>query len=195
MMDTAGTTRREVLKKGAVAGAIVWVAPIVSSSPAFAASGQCSGSKPCTTFYFINSTGGTNCEDSDGSCGAGFYPAIQNCAGQTVATQSGCTLPAGTKPVFTNTGGAGSITYPSGIIPLYISVKLGNDCYLLTVNDDGAGNLTLSAPSPAPLACNQVVFSLIKTASGYTFTVTIGSQSDCGAGGQGLSHMSTAFCL
>ena len=192
MIETAGSTRREVLKKGAVAGAIVWAAPIVSSSPAFAASGQCSGSKPCTNFYFVNSTGGSACTGSDGSC---TYPAVTNCEGDPVTLQSGCTLPASTRPAIVNNGGTGSITFDPGVIPIYILAKLGANCYFMDVIDTN-GVLTLGPPSPAPPACNDVDFALTGDGeSGYVFTVTVGNTSNCGGGGHGISHMSTAFCL
>jgi hypothetical protein len=189
MMETAGTTRREVLKKGAVAGAIVWAAPIVSSSPAFASTGQCSGSKPCTDYYFINSTGGTNCGGSDGSCPT---PVVNNCEGDPVTFQSGCTLPPATRPTIVNTGGTGTITFDPGVIPIFFVAKLGANCYFLDVTD----TMTLAAPTPVPPVCNDVDFALTGDAeTGFVFTVTVGNQSNCGGGGHGISHMSTAFCL
>jgi hypothetical protein len=192
-MDTAGTTRREVLKKGAVAGAIVWAAPIVSSSPAFAASGQCSGSKPCTNFYLINSTGGTNCEGSDESCDP---PAITNCQGQTVTPQSGCNLPAASKPTIVNLNSSATVTYDPGVIPIYFVVKLGSHCYFVDVIDTD-GVLSLDEITPEPPECNDVEVNLSGDAeSGYVFTVTVGDTSNCsGIGGHGISHISTAFCL
>ena len=194
MNSQAGSTRREVLKKGAVAGAIVWTAPILSSSPAFAATGACSGSKPCTDFYFMQSTGGTNCAGTDGSC---TYPTVTDCDENPVTLQSGCTLGAN-KPVVTNGGNSGSIVFPAGVVPIYINAKLGSTCYLMLVNDDGLGNLTLGDPSVTPAPCNGVTYSLQKVAGKWTFTINVEDTSNCSPGapnGQGLSHLATAFCL
>src|SRR5438132_12418303 len=57
---SAGISRREVIKRGAVAGSIIWAAPVVESFTN-AAFGQTAGSPPCTCTVCIGvSFGGQN---------------------------------------------------------------------------------------------------------------------------------------
>lgn len=51
---TADVSRRSVLKKAAVGGAVVWAAPVITSlsSPAFAAGSEACDSSTCTEIKF-----------------------------------------------------------------------------------------------------------------------------------------------
>lgn len=192
----SGLNRRDLLRKGAAAGVVVWTAPIVLSSPAFAATGKCSGSKPCVDFFFFQSTGGTDCSGTDASC---TYPTILDCNEDAVAPQDPCDGGDPTRPTVSITGGGtedddkeGCITYPAGYVPIFFNAKLGSNCYIVHVNDD----FTLTAPTPTPPACNDVEFTITGSlGTGFQICVTVGDTSNCGdAGGHGVSHVATAYC-
>lgn len=188
MTSTTGISRRDVMKKGAVAGAIVWSAPILTSSPAFAASGKCSGSKPCVTFYFAKVQGST-CDTQSTSDGGGTgctnYTAAQlACPGTTPPLmENGCNFVSGS-----HSAGSGSFTYDPGVVPLIVQVKPGGNCYEFRY-DENTNSFVAVAPF-APAACD-----LQLTVSGTVGTgITVNISYDDGQGCAGISHMNTYFC-
>lgn len=98
---SAGLSRRDVLKRSAVVGGLVWVAPTVLASPAGA-------TPPCPPAqrYAIKHDGGRTCETP------GTEPSEGNCAASAGFTlfNDGCCLEPG--PVtFTESSGGATHTY------------------------------------------------------------------------------------
>jgi len=181
----AAVSRRDLLKKSAVAGAIVWTAPVLMSSPAFAATGKCSGSKPCVNFYYVKYNGSTeDCvSTADGSGCPGLTLNDLKCPGTNPPPlQNGCQFTTGS-----STDGSGTISFAAGIVPLVIQVKPGDNCY--TVTYDAATNTF--TPSGAPAECNLTIVASGTVATGIT--VTIG-YNDGGSVCKGISHIGAYFC-
>jgi hypothetical protein len=66
-----GIGRRDLIKKGAVAGAIIWAVPMIESVPAYAATGS-NISSACSYFVLVYTFDGVTYADrvtSSGSCG------------------------------------------------------------------------------------------------------------------------------
>lgn len=115
------TTRRDILKKSAVVGAIAWGVPTIITSPAALATGPCDGSSPCVNYYQAKF-------DSSGSC-TGTENATKFCS--TIAPD-----PCGTSPSFANgcsqsptaTWSGNTVTYgfPAGTVPLLVCSKAGS---------------------------------------------------------------------
>lgn len=189
MTSTTGISRRDVMKKGAVAGAIVWSAPMLTSSPAFAASGKCSGSKPCETFYYVKFTDANeDCNatsDGDGTGCTNYTSAQLACPGTTPpAMQNGCQFVTGS-----HTGGAGTISYQAGIVPLIVQVKPGSSCYEFRY--DEATNSFVAVAPIAPAECNPQLVVSGTVATGITVTI---SYNQGGPVCNGISHLNTYFC-
>jgi hypothetical protein len=174
-------SRRDLLRKGAVAGAVAWTAPVVLSSPAFAATGKCSGSKKCINFRSVKFENGTSCTaaGNDGGCPA---PGITNCAGAAVTDfPSGC---AGDGITGSQADNLGTINIPAGIVPLVVHIKTGGNCYRIVFDENGQPG----APTPAPSGVTIVIQGNI--GSGYTVTAT---KTGTG-GGAGISHLTLYYC-
>lgn len=68
--EKPGLSRRDLIKKGAVAGAIVWTVPMIESVPAYAATGS-TISTACSWFMLVYTVGGVTYADrvtNTGSC-------------------------------------------------------------------------------------------------------------------------------
>jgi len=178
-------SRRNMLKKTAAAGAVAFAAPVIMSSPAFAATGCNSGSKPCTTYYFAKISGsGVSGGTGDGT-GTGCFnqtPASL-CAGATGDINSGAVA---TGIVGNEGDSSGYIIYPLGAIPLVIQLKPGNDCYTFKYN--GSTWVSVTGVNYQTPGCT------------FTFTTTVLGDgrirvdfTNCQQ--QGLSHVNTYFCL
>ena len=114
-------TRRDILKKGLVAGAVAWGVPTIVSSPAALASDACSGSKPCVNYYQAK------------------FDASGTCSGTENPTKFCSTMspdPCGTSPTFANgcsqnpqatwSGNTVNFTFPPGVVPLLVCSKAGS---------------------------------------------------------------------
>lgn len=73
----SGISRRDLIKKGAVAGAIVWTIPMIETVPAYAAGGS-TISTACSYFVLVYTYQGNTYADRIGSSG--------NCAGNTTSS-------------------------------------------------------------------------------------------------------------
>lgn len=174
-----GSSRRDLLKKAALVGAVAWTLPAVISSPAFAASKKCGGSRPCTTFYFVKVNGdGTIAPGvGDGSCG---LRTILKCDSSTATLLDGGAFVTSTS----STSSTLSVTLAPGVVPLLITTKYGPNCHDYTYNE---GTNTFSAPNPAT-ACTASVTASGSIGGGLTILI-----SSTG-GGCGISHVNFYFC-
>jgi|GEM_PF-5209979 len=116
--NTHNQTRRDLLKKVAVGGAVAWTAPLVISSPVFATTGV-GGSKPCENYWFKKFEGSS--DDGTGNTGCAVYTSIN---GKTVQNNPPAGLVSGSY-----SGSAGTINFAAGVVPIYIQLKLGNQSY------------------------------------------------------------------
>jgi hypothetical protein len=72
-----GFSRRDVLKKGAAAGAIAWSVPMITSSSVFAfGEDRCGGTVFCTEFFYVkyNRIGDTDTTEPCQSMSSGVDP-------------------------------------------------------------------------------------------------------------------------
>lgn len=201
------------MKKGAVAGAIVWSTPILMSTPAFAATGNCSGSKPCVKYCYVKITGGTNSaspgseDGSDGSCPTVFTGNDFKCAGKPAPTIAGGTTECKNLVSGFHGGTTGSITYAPGVVPLVVQVKVGNagagndqSCFSFRYNEQTGtfSNVTPIANQPPADKCSAQDYANIKVTvkAGTTvaggITVEIAKPVGCLGG---ISHLGTYFCV
>lgn len=179
------------MKKGAVAGAVVWSVPVLTSTPAFAATGRCSGSKPCTDFYYVKNekpgTDDSSCSDtSDGNnqC-PNFTTADLSCDGaSTPAVKNGCDL----VHIFFTEGSA-TFTYDPGVIPIIIQLKPGSTCFTYNYDENTETFSTRPGTTPLPPGCTP---TFVKSMSNGSIVITVTyPKASCPAG---LSHVSTYFC-
>lgn len=189
------------MKKGAVAGAIVWSAPLLTSTPAFAATAECGGgSQECSTWYYAkvevddNNRNARTCSGGGTGDGAGSgcpVPPIGCPSGSKTTFENGCSLlPAAT---FTHTGSSATVTFPEGAIPLYIQIKPGSNCYTYKWNgtDFVFYSGTNGTPTPPPPGClGGIVDSVVNGKIKVDVTWNQG-----GSGCNGISHFNVYFCL
>ena len=175
-------SRRELLAKGAAAGTVAWILPLVISSPAFAATAKCLGSKPCTTFYFvkINGDGTIAAGVADGSCG---LRTITKCDNTAATLQYGGGPPS---QIVSTVSGAGSLSFTlsAGSLPLLLTTKYGQNCHDYTYNE----NTNQFVAQPPATGCTASVTTTGSVAGGLTITV-LSSGSGCG-----ISHVNLYFC-
>lgn len=198
------------MKKGAVAGAIVWSAPILTSTPAFAGTGNCSGSKPCEKYCYVKITGGTSSSSpgaeagSDGSCPTTFTGNDFKCPGFPAPTIAGGSTDCKSLVSGFHGGTSGSISYSAGVVPLVVQIKVGNAgagndkaCFSFRY-DEATGtfdNVTPAANRPSATDCPSFAQISVTVASGTIangLTVSISKPVDCLGG---ISHMGTYFCV
>lgn len=176
--QTGGVSRRDLLKKGAVAGGIVWTAPLIMSDVAGA---QTSAGSPagCTTFYRAkwnrnpSDTGWQTCETGFGA---------QDCLGTAGATYtSACpvVLPAQGPPQ-PYTGGY--VIY----VPQYIDGKEVKDLQGATKGGSGEGSCGITTGTLLTLAESQAL--------GYSTRVYRVTFAANAPNGRGLSHAEITFC-
>jgi hypothetical protein len=173
-----GFSRRDVLKKGAAAGAIAWSVPMITSSSVFAfGEDRCGGTVFCTEFFYVkyNRIGDTDTTEPCQSMSSGVDPScpadIQELfceEGDSITNGCGLVAPP------TISGNTWTFTFPSGSFPVFILVKAGPNCIKAT-----RSNGQWSHPS----TCNLSV-----TPNGNTVTVQTSGQA-CG-----ISHVSYAWC-
>lgn len=176
-----GVTRRDVLKKGAVAGAVAWSVPLITSSPAFAATGECSGSTPCQNWYYIKvGEDGLEGGTADGG-GTGCNEALPSnpfgCPAGSASVSSGG-LSQGVTGSFNAGTATATFTLPAGVIPLYVQPKPASSCY--TYEYDAGSNSFV----PLNGAPDGVVSVNGNPSTGMTITMTIAT----------LSHANLYFC-
>lgn len=189
------------MKKGAVAGAIVWSAPLLTSKPAFAATAECSGSVPCTRWYAVKfglgaPAGCTPIPEGDGEgTGCGNLVNLLGC-GEPVTLLDGSPPPAGDTvdpcsyvTASTVSSTTAILTYDSGVVPLYLQLKPGNDCYTYEYNGTTFVHV-LTTGSP-PAACTPS-FDVVHHEDGST---TVTATYPAGSGCAGISHVNTYFCV
>ena len=174
-----GQSRRDLLKKGAIVGAVAWTAPMIISSPAFAATAQCSGSVPCTNFFFVkvNGDGSVTSGVGDGSCGT---RTIKQCNNTNATLQDG----GGHIASSSGNGNLLTIKLTAGTVPILVTAKYGANCHDYTYNEN---TKTFSAPSPATL-CTASVTTSGTVAGGLTIIIA-SNGSGCG-----ISHVNLYFC-
>lgn len=190
------------MKKGAVAGAIVWSTPVLMSTPAFAASAECGGSKPCTKWYAVKFEN-SNCialtGNGDPTCGNLL---AQLGCGAPVTLYDGTPPPAGdtvnpcgnyVTGVHRGDGGtppnSATVTYNAGVVPLFFQLKPGggsDSCYTYEWNGTTFVPTTLTGTAPC-----TAQFVVTKPAGKIQVDVTWPGGSTC----KGLSHVSTYFCI
>lgn len=68
--ERSGLSRRDLMKKGAVAGGIVWTAPLVLSANSVASASH--SVQPCTTLYYLKYSTNPSTGEITGSCEAGI---------------------------------------------------------------------------------------------------------------------------
>lgn len=178
------------MKKGAVAGAIVWSAPLLTSTPAFAATGRCSGSKPCVNFYYAKVEGSTCTTSANGDGSECRNLALDSsCDSTAVTLQDGCA--AGFSG--SHSGTTATFNYPAGAVPIFIQLKPGADCYNYEWTSSGwtfFGADDGGPPGTSAECANGATFLTTGSEStGYTVVATWPS------GCNGLSHIGTYFCL
>lgn len=135
-------SRRDLIKKSAVAGGVVWAAPTLLAQPAFASHGSHCGVDPCQNYcrVKIDPTGGTYaggvCET--GAASGGFF-----CVTTVPDPQVTCCPGTG---LFTVTGTAASgftITVTSTLCKLVSAfAKQGQDCIPVTVTNCAVATFT-----------------------------------------------------
>jgi hypothetical protein len=164
----AGVSRRDLMKKAAVAGGLVWVAPTVLASPAFAGA---SGCPSCTDgangqlFGIKFQQGSNTCEGpgtnpgGDGNCGAQ--------AGITNFRNGCCLITAGLITKSDSSGGM-NFVIAAGLQFCNAFAKCGNTCF---TND--AQKITVT---PGANGATNV-------------------RIDCDGDQQGLSHIELFVCV
>lgn len=180
------------MKKGAAAGAIVWSAPLLTSTPAFAADTQCiGGSKPCTNYYFCKFDGSTVEEGSDDQCPSHVVEGDLGCSDQTGAVSNGCTHVDAT---FTGDTSV-VIDYSEGSVPIIVQIKLGGgvgSCYEFEWTDANRGAvLTKEIPNGSFGTCTYTATPSGSISNGG-MSITVTKSGSCQ--GLGLSHAGTYFC-
>jgi hypothetical protein len=205
MASETGLSRRDLMKKGAVAGAIVWSAPLLTSTPAFAATTECGGSQPCTTWYYAKVEGsdrttsgscsgddaGDGTDDGRGN-GCVNLLAEVGCPGATVTSFSdGCSLlnAAGT---FTHTGGTATVTFPAGAVPLFIQIKPGDNCY--TYQWNGSEFVFFNGTDGTTAGPGACLTSITDTVVDGKIKVDV-VWNQGGSACNGISHFNAYFCL
>lgn len=121
-IESAGLSRRDVLKRSAIVGGLVWVAPTVLSSPAGATSMGC----PPANRYAIKHNVGQACT------APGANPSTGNCAASAGfdASQNGCCLEPSLVQ-FTESNGGATHTYvlAAGVALVQAFGKCAKPCY------------------------------------------------------------------
>lgn len=182
------------MKKGAVAGAIVWSAPLLTSSPAFAATGKCSGSKPCTNFYYLKNeqpgTSNLDCsssQDGKGSPCPPYESAALSCDGTTPPpVQNGCNQGV----TIALTGTTATFTYAAGVVPIIIQLKPGDNCFTYDYNETTKTFGIRPGTTAPPAGCLPVVGPATPGLNGST-VVNVLYPATCPSS---LSHVATYFC-
>lgn len=165
--QSTGVSRRDLLKKAAVAGSVAWVAPTVLANPAFAANPcQCADGPNGSLFGLKwdnpssatpNATPGTNV--STGNCAAS--------AGYTTHRSGLCLFEAGLITATISNSGL-NITIAQGISYCAAFAKCGNQC------ESGAQQVTVTNNPDG----------------------TTSVRVDCdGSTGGGLSHIELIVCV
>lgn len=178
-------SRREILKRGAVAGAVVWSVPMIASSPAFAATGKCSGSRPCTRFFGVKFDNDKQAVDGAPGGGGGGncpprYAQDLRCPGDATSTLETGNAALNHINDWNISSGGGMIELKSGVVPLVLEVKFSTNCSAwswngsvfekeFSVNDHGITNVTVTGTLP----------------SGYTIWYT----------GSSISNVGIYFCI
>jgi hypothetical protein len=138
--EPGGTiSRRDLLKKSAVAGGIVWATPMILSDVAHAAitCESCPPGKKYTIKYETPETGTLGACTADSGEGNACYDA---------SLPSGCNLVAGTPTFVPNGSGGGTVTITivAGVIVCAASVFPGCDSEGVSIvpNQDGTTTIT-----------------------------------------------------
>jgi hypothetical protein len=137
-----GIDRRSLIKKGAVAGAIIWAVPMIESVPAYAATGS-TISSACSYFVLVYTVNGVTYADrvtSTGSCGGNTTSGdvtwcwmcgtdiYDNSAAQNAIRKNGSTLPSSgctsSSNFFTVSGG--TITPNTGVVIQFAVAHAGS---------------------------------------------------------------------
>lgn len=177
-----------MLARSAAATGVAWATPMLVSSPAFAATDQCSGSRPCSKYYFVGfSSSGSTGEVPSGSGGNCQPVPIEDlrCQGDTKATFAGDGQP------LLDDIGTWFFTLKPGRIPVFVEVKYATNCnrYRLIGSSFVAdGAFTGSGSTPTPTHPQAAHVELGGTAVDG-FTITISKLT-----GQGISNIGMYFC-
>lgn len=189
-------SRRDLLKKTAIGAAAVWATPLVMSSPAFAATGCSSGSRPCTKAYYRKIegcivTGGTG--DGEGCPDPGTL-----CAGNPLTISTNSISPDLTGCHYGQSDTSGTyavINFPPNAIPLAIQTKPGTcDAAFIWENLVFSGSSTLPLVASSDSSCSWTFTKSGTIAGGLTVTV-VGTPRAAGNGCKNLSHVNVWFCL
>jgi hypothetical protein len=121
-------SRRDLLKRSAAAGGVVWVSPTLRSQPAWAVDiGACSDCPDGAAFRFKTSTHEGCACDPGGDSGEG------NCLAGVGATKSCCLVTAGVVSVICETGKE-TWTLAAGIQFCRVDVKCASACISFTAS-------------------------------------------------------------
>ena len=201
-----GQSRRDLLKKAAVVGAVAWTVPMVISSPAFAASAKCTGSQRCTNFYgnSIGTPSGGGAASSIGPAGTGQCTTrnISNllCPGVTYPNGTALQLGSATSNAPSTGYGSFSITLPANSVPIALDIHFGGQpangysaCtyyvwngsnFVIDPNGNAVdGGLTYDR-------CSPVVTTSGTISGGLTITVSKTATWNCG----GFSGSNIYYC-
>jgi len=189
------TTRRELIKRTAVAGGLAWAAPaIMSAGPAGAVTCTCHAYKfgnnntSCLAFTSAVTTGGSNCT----AMNTAWVSALT--AGCTTYASDCSNFPLGFSVTWTGTGGDDnvSIVLPVGATPLFLGVRYDAGCAWLS----GCGTFASD--------CSTITNEFSGTCSGggcmtwtaatRTFFATVAGWTG-GDKVNGISHAVVAFSL
>ena len=191
--ENVGETRRSVMKKAAVVGAVAWSAPMVLSSPAFASTGRCSGSVVCTTFYgnsITTSNGGapyTVGSVGIGQCATRSISALL-CPGVTYNPVPTLQTGTGVNAV-TTSGDSGtyfSITFPAGAVPIGMDIHFGGAPCTSFNFDEPTNQFVVNGVNQ----CLPTVVTSGTISGGITVTITKNSNVT----GCGFSGTNVYFC-
>lgn len=163
--ETAGLSRRDLLKRSVVVGGLAWVAPTVLAAPAGATVVNCPAAQRYAIKHNNVSTGAGPCEVP------GKNPSTGNCAASdgTTEFQSGCCLEPGLVQFASSAGGTvHTYTLAPGVGFSRAYAKCGNVCHphvdphneFVTEEQDPATGITTVVMSCANLSHSELVVCL-----------------------------------
>lgn len=201
-----GLSRRDVIKRGAVAGAVAWSVPMISSSPAFAATSRCHGSRPCVDWYYVKFENGgysEGCGDGAGSPCPSFGLDTLGCEPLTDEQTLNCS--GGKQYVDGSHGGqSGYFKFQPNVIPVKIQIKPGNNCITFNYVEGASQNQPLPVSGVVnnqgiAVNCYEVWVSNPSLSAGIQINYKIADpcmpDDPNNDRTPGVSHIGTYFCV
>jgi hypothetical protein len=147
-----GISRRALIRRAAVTGAVAWVAPQILHMSAAGAQTQ-----TCYSFKLGGDCGcsGVNPDTGDPSCDATFNAAF---AAATPPGTLGVCPPAGTIVSATGcTGAQAVVTVKQGCTITFAGGKAGEDCFVCGANCSGVGTSSVTINKPGQNNLSHVI--------------------------------------